>query len=436
MQSDTSRPVWSAKLPILVGFFALIVLVGGLGAWSVQTQLAGAVISTGVIEVQSNRQVVQHPEGGVVGEILVRDGDAVEAGQILVRFDDTFSVSELAIVEAQLFELLARKARLEAERDGASDLTIDGDLAEMALNDPLVQSLIEGQSRLFASRKDSLAKRTEQLSEQIKQTMSQIVGTQAQLTALEQQDALIQDELTDQQNLLERGLTQASRVTALMREKARLDGDTGRLEAESARLKAQIAATEIEILRLSTSRQEEAITTLRDLQFREIELAERRVALQEQMARLDIRAPVTGVVYGSTVFALQSVVQPAEPMMFVVPQDTPLLIAAQVDAIHVDQLYIGQPTTLRFPAFNQRQTPELDGHVKTISADVFRDDVTGLSYYRAEILLNDGQTDRFEGQTLLPGMPVETLIKTDERTPLSYLTKPLTDYFTKAFREG
>ena len=433
---DVVRPVWSASFPIFIGFFALLILVAGLGAWSVFTQLAGAVVSSGVIEVQSNRQVVQHPEGGVVGEILVRDGDAVEAGQLLLRFDDTFVTSELAIVEGQLYEIWARKARLAAERDGTNSLTIDGELAEIVEDNPLAQSLMAGQERLFTSRAQSLIKQSEQLREQIKQIKSQISGTDAQLTALQQQVSLIRDELADQQNLLERGLTQASRVTSLMREEARLDGDIGRLEAESARLKAEIAATEIEILRLRTGRQEEAITTLRDLQFREIELAERRVALQEQMVRLDIRAPVTGVVYGSTVFALQSVVQPAEPMMFVVPQDTPLLIAAQVDAIHVDQLFVGQPATLRFPAFNQRQTPELEGHVSTISADVFQDEVTGISYYRAEILPNDGQTERLNGQTLLPGMPVETLIKTDDRTPLSYLTKPLTDYFTKAFRES
>ncbi|MEL6408896.1 MAG: HlyD family type I secretion periplasmic adaptor subunit [Pseudomonadota bacterium] len=433
---DVVRPVWSASFPIFIGFFALLILVAGLGAWSVFTQLAGAVVSSGVIEVQSNRQVVQHPEGGVVGEILVRDGDAVEAGQLLLRFDDTFVTSELAIVEGQLYEIWARKARLAAERDGTNSLTIDGELAEIVEDNPLAQSLMAGQERLFTSRAQSLIKQSEQLREQIKQIKSQISGTDAQLTALQQQVSLIRDELADQQNLLERGLTQASRVTSLMREEARLDGDIGRLEAESARLKAEIAATEIEILRLRTGRQEEAITTLRDLQFREIELAERRVALQEQMVRLDIRAPVTGVVYGSTVFALQSVVQPAEPMMFVVPQDTPLLIAAQVDAIHVDQLFVGQPATLRFPAFNQRQTPELEGHVSTISADVFQDEVTGISYYRAEILPNDGQAERLNGQTLLPGMPVETLIKTDDRTPLSYLTKPLTDYFTKAFRES
>ncbi|MEX0317330.1 MAG: HlyD family type I secretion periplasmic adaptor subunit [Ruegeria sp.] len=431
---DSNRAAWRITIPALVGLVALGVLIGGLGFWSVRTKLAGAIISSGVIEVQSNRQVVQHPEGGVVGEIYVRDGDAVEAGELLVRLDDTFIASELAIVEGQLNELLARKVRLEAERDGAEELTPTEELAEMMRESAEVASLFEGQKRLFIARNDTLARETEQLREQIAQTGSQIDGTQAQLQALREQAMLIAEELTDQQSLLEKGLAQASRVTALQREEAGLKGDIGRLEADTARLKGQIAAAEIEILRLGSARREEAITTLRDLQFREIELAERRLTLRERLMRLDIRAPVTGVIYGSQIFALQSVVEPAQPMMYVVPRDTPLLIAARVEAIHVDQLYVGQPATLRFPAFDQRETPEIAGQVINISADVFTDDATGISFYRAELLPGEDQVARLGDQVLLPGMPVEALIKTDERTPLSYLTKPLTDYFTKAFR--
>ncbi|MEX0364895.1 MAG: HlyD family type I secretion periplasmic adaptor subunit [Ruegeria sp.] len=431
---DSNRAAWRITIPALVGLVALGVLIGGLGFWSVRTKLAGAIISSGVIEVQSNRQVVQHPEGGVVGEIYVRDGDTVEAGELLVRLDDTFIASELAIVEGQLNELLARKVRLEAERDGAEELTPTEELADMMRESAEVAALFEGQKRLFIARNDTLARETEQLREQIAQTGSQIDGTKAQLQALREQAMLIAEELTDQQSLLEKGLAQASRVTALQREEAGLKGDIGRLEADTARLKGQIAATEIEILRLGSARREEAITTLRDLQFREIELAERRLTLRERLMRLDIRAPVTGVIYGSQIFALQSVVEPAQPMMYVVPRDTPLLIAARVEAIHVDQLYVGQPATLRFPAFDQRETPEIAGQVINISADVFTDDATGISFYRAELLPGEDQVARLGDQVLLPGMPVEALIKTDERTPLSYLTKPLTDYFTKAFR--
>ncbi|WP_245220634.1 MULTISPECIES: HlyD family type I secretion periplasmic adaptor subunit [unclassified Ruegeria] len=423
------------RIPALVGFAALAILVGGLGLWAVKTRLAGAIVSSGVIEVQSNRQVVEHPDGGVVGEIFVRDGDVVASGEMLLRLDDTFLSSEQTIVEAQLFELLTRRVRLQAERDGLSPDELSTRLHEVQTEYNIDLDLIEGQQNLFNARVETLSKQQEQLNKQLVQIESEIEGTQAQLVSLRRQVELIEDELEDQQNLLKRGLTQTSRVLALQREEASLTGEIGRLEAAVARLKGQIASTEIQIVELTATRREEAITTLRDVQAQIAELSERRLSLTERLTRLDIRAPVSGTVYGSQVFALQSVVQPGEPMMYVVPQDTPLLVAARVDAIHVDQLHVGQPVALRFPAFNQRETPELDGQVKNVSADTFTDEKSGFTFYRAEVVMNDGELDRLNGQELLPGMPVETLIKTDERTPLSYLVKPMADYFNRAFRE-
>ncbi|WP_170429200.1 HlyD family type I secretion periplasmic adaptor subunit [Ruegeria arenilitoris] len=433
--ANTSRPVWRITIPALVGFLALGILVGGLGLWAVNTRLAGAIISQGIIEVESNRQVIEHPDGGVVGEIYVRDGDAVSNGDLLLRLDDTFLSSEKTIVEAQLFELLARRARLEAERDGADAEALAVQLAEIQQQENIDPDLIAGQQRLFEARLNTLNQQTEQLSKQTIQIESEIAGTEAQLVSLRRQVELIQEELEDQQSLFQRGLTQASRVSALLREEASLTGDIGRLEAAVARLKGQISGTEIAIVELEATRREEAISTLRDIQSQISELAERRLSLDTRLSRLDIRAPVSGTVYGSQVFALQSVIQPAEPMMYLVPQDTPLLVAARVDAIHVDQLHVGQPVLLRFPAFNQRETPEIDGQVITVSADTFTDDNTGQTFYRAEVVPQEGQVERLNGQELLPGMPVETLIKTDERTPLSYLVKPLADYFNRAFRE-
>jgi len=430
-----TRPVWRIRVPAMVGFAALAILVGGLGAWAVKTRLAGAIVSSGVIEVQSNRQVVEHPDGGVVGEIFVRDGDVVTSGDLLLRLDDTFLFSEQTIVVSQLFELLARRARLEAERDGTSSEDLGIRLLEVQQENNIGPDLIAGQQRLFDARLESMAKQTEQLNEQRAQIESEIEGTKAQLISLRRQVELIQDELEDQQSLLSRGLTQASRVLSLQREEASLSGEIGSLEASVARLRGQIAATEIQILELTATRREEAITTLRDVQTQVSELSERRLSLAERLSRLDIRAPVSGTVYDSQVFALQSVIQPAEPMMYVVPQDTPLLVAARVDAIHVDQLHVGQPVALRFPAFNQRETPEIDGQVLNVSADTFTDEQTGFTFYRAELAPIDGQIERLNGQALLPGMPVEAMIKTDERTPLSYLIKPMADYFNRAFRE-
>ncbi len=436
-KKPTKKPeqVWSMKIPALVGFLALFLLVGGLGYWAVKTRLAGAIVSSGVIEVQSNRQVVEHPDGGVVGEIFVRDGDVVSSGDMLLRLDDTFLSSEQTIVEAQLFELLVRRARLEAERDGLTPAELTTQLTDVQKEYGIGADLIAGQQNLFEARLETLSRQDEQLRKQVVQIESEIEGTQAQLVSLRRQVELIEDELEDQQSLLNRGLTQTSRVLALQREEASLNGEIGRLEAAVARLRGQIASTEIQIVELTATRREEAITTLRDVQAQVAELSERRLSLSERLTRLDIRAPVTGRVYGSQVFALQSVVQPGEPMMYIVPQDTPLLVAARVDAIHVDQLHVGQPVALRFPAFNQRETPELDGQVYNVSADTFTDEQSGFTFYRAEVELNNGQIDRLNGQELLPGMPVEALIKTDERTPLSYLVKPMADYFNRAFRE-
>ncbi|WP_170359379.1 HlyD family type I secretion periplasmic adaptor subunit [Ruegeria arenilitoris] len=435
MTEVSSPPPWRITFPALVGFAALAILVGGLGVWSVRTHLAGAIVTQAVVEVQSNRQVVEHPDGGVVGDILVRDGDRVEQGDLLLRFDDTFLKSEKVIVESQLFELLARKVRLEAERDGADANALSDRIQKLAAAELIDPELIDGQTRLYSARLETLSKKIDQLGKQRVQIESEIDGTKAQLVALRRQLELIGNELEDQQNLLTRGLTQASRVSALQREEASLTGEIGRLEAAVARLNGQIATTELQVVELAAARREEAIAELRQVQSEVVELAQRRLSLNERLARLDIRAPVSGTVFGSQVFAVQSVVQPAEPMMYVVPQNTPLVVAARVGAIHVDQLHVGQPVALRFPAFNQRETPEIEGRVINVSADTLKDEQTGFTYYRADVVPVESELERLNGQVLLPGMPVEALIKTDERTPLSYLIKPMADYFNRSFRE-
>ena len=432
----SERPVYSARLPLFIGFLALGLLVGGIGVWSVRTQIAGAVIASGMIVVESNRQVVQHAEGGVVGQILARDGDHVEAGALLIQLDGTLLQSEHSVVETQLVEIRARRARLEAERDKKGVIVFPETLLARAKSDPEVAEQIEGQRNLFAARNTSMVKELGQIDERIMQTTNQIQGADAQLTALAIQEELIGQELEDQETLLEKGLVQVQRVSALRREAARLQGEIGRLTADVAQFKGQIAAFEIEKLRLGDARREEAIVTLRDIQFRELELSEQLVGLNERLSRLEVRAPVSGIVYGTTVFAVKSVVQSAEPLMYVIPQDQPLVVAARVEAIHVDQIHVGQEATLRFTAFNQRLTPEITGQVTDVSADVFQDEVTGLNFYRVELIPLSSEFSKLEDQELLPGMPVEAYLKTADRTPLSYLTKPVTDYFERALREG
>ncbi|ALG89081.1 MULTISPECIES: HlyD family type I secretion periplasmic adaptor subunit [Actibacterium] len=426
---------WPARRPLLIGFLALALLIGGFGTWSVVASISGAIVASGRVEVDQNRQVVQHPDGGVVARLEVEEGDLVEAGDVLIALDASLLHSELSIVESQLFELMSRRGRLRAERDGAPSVRFDDDLMEIAATRPEVQELTDGQSRLFAARAETLAKEGAQLEKRRGQIADQVIGIVAQQDALESQLALIRQELETQQGLLDKGLAQASRVLSLQREEARLRGEVGELTASVAQAQGRITELDIEILKLQTTRREEAITELRELQYRELELAERRQSLLEQLDRLEIRAPVSGIVYGLTVFTPRSVIRAAEPVLYLVPQDRPLVIAARVDPIHVDEVFVGQPVNLRFATFDARTTPELFGQVTKVSADAFVDDRTQQSYYRAEIILSEGEADKLGELKIVPGMPVETFIRTADRSPLAYLVKPLAEYFNRAFRE-
>ncbi|SEO71145.1 HlyD family secretion protein [Salinihabitans flavidus] len=428
---------WSATRPLFVGLLALVALLGGFGTWAVMAELSGAIVASGRIEVERNRQIVQHPDGGVVTEINVEEGDTVEKGELLIRLDSSFLESELSINEGQLFEFMARRARLEAESDGANEITFDPELVERAKTDQDVANLIAGQNRLFQARRDSIEQLEEQLRQRRMQVDTQIQGIVAQQEALETQLELINEELANQQSLLDRGLAQSSRVLALRREQSRLAGQVGDLTARRAQAGERIAEINIEISNLTTRRREEAVTQLRDLQFREMELREQRRSLQRRLERLEIRAPVSGVVYGLKVHTLDSVIRPAEPLLYIVPQDRPLVVAAQVQPIHIDQLYLGQNVNLRFSAFDQRRTPELLGRVVLISADAHEDEGTRVSYYSVEIVIEEGEQDKLPpNMNLIPGMPVESFIRTEDRSPIVYLTKPLSDYFAKAFREN
>lgn len=427
-------PGWSARVPMAIGLAATLALVGGFGLWAVAARLAGAVVAAGTIEVQSNRQVVQHPEGGVVGEILAKDGDRVRAGDVLLRLDGSRMQSELAIVEAQLRELGARAARLMAERDGRADIAFDAPVLAEAQTDPAFAAQIDSERTLFLARAEALAQETALLDEQNAQIGNRIAGIEAQLAAVRTQADLLGEALVDQQALLAQGLTQASRVLDLQSQEAGLRGQVGQLTAEIAALRGQVASNDIAQVQLVTARREEAVTQLRDIQFRQVELAEERLALRETLARLDVRAPADGIIYDSAVFAVGAVVQRAEPLMYVIPQDQPLVVAARVDGIHIDDVYVGQQVNLRFSAFDARQTPEVTGKLVSISADVLTDEVTRAQYYAVTVAPDPEALAALGERTLVPGMPVEAFIRTSDRSPMAYLLEPLLIYFNRAFR--
>jgi HlyD family secretion protein len=296
---------------------------------------------------------------------------------------------------------------------------------------------MEGQRNLFDARRDSVAREVEQLSKQRNQIEDQIIGIRAQETSLEAQLALIEPQLVNQQRLLDSGLAQAASVLRLQQEKAQLTGDIGRLISSRAQAEGRITEIEIVGLQLVTSAREEAITELRETRYRELSLIEQRRALLVTIDRLDIRAPVSGIVYSMQVTTPRSVIRAAEPLMYLVPQDRPLVIAAQVSPNNIDEISVGQEVNLRFSSMDQRTTPELKGLVMVISADALDDQTTGARYFRAEITLSPGEIERLpSGTQLLPGMPVDAFIKTGDRSPLTYLLKPVTDYFVKSWRES
>lgn len=424
------------RRPVILGTLALLALVLGFGLWATLTHLNGAIVAQGQIEVERDRQVVQHLDGGVVSEILVTEGARVEAGQPLLRLDGAALRSELTIVEGQLSELSGRSARLIAERDGAEAVVFPEDVLALAQTSPEVAAQLDGQSRLFEARAATLAEQGQLLSRRIDQITAQSNGIAAQRQALTRQLDLIEQELASQQSLLDKGLAQAGAVLALQREEARLEGQIGELAAELARTEGQVTEIEIEMSSLGTRRREEATAELRDIGPMVLELAERRRALQDRIDRLEIRAPVAGIVLGLQVTTPQSVLRPADPVLYVIPQDRPLVITARIPPIHIDEVAVGQSAELVFSAFSSRDTPHLTGRVTLVSADALTDPQTGATYYTAELELAEGERARLGERALVPGMPVEVFLQTGRRTPLAYLVKPFTDYFARAFRES
>ncbi|MDK2773820.1 MAG: HlyD family type I secretion periplasmic adaptor subunit [Tabrizicola sp.] len=426
---------WSAARPLVWGFLTLVVLIGGLGTWSVLTTLAGAVIAPGQIEVSQNRQVVQHPDGGVVQDILVTEGSVVKSGEVLLRLDGSALRSELAIVENQLIELGARRARLEAQSREAGTLAFPQDLKAAAASRPDAAEILEGQASLFTKQAETLAQSRDQRLKQIEQIESQMEGLSAQAAAIEAQIDLLGAEVLVLQDLLEKGLTQSARVSALERELAQLKGQLGEMTSTRAQASTRISEIEIEITALTSQQREKAETELRDVAARQLELLERKTALAERIARLDVRAPASGIVLGLKVTTPQSVIRPADALMYVVPRDRPLLVAARVPVTQIDEVHPGQEVRLVFSALPSRTTPDLYGRVTLVSADTLADERNGATYYRIEIAIDAKDVQQRVGAEIVPGMPVEAFIRTVDRTPLSYLMKPFTDYFRMAFRE-
>ena len=409
-------------------------LVGGLGGWAWMTELSGAVVAPGTIVVDSHVKKVQHPTGGVIGEILARDGDRVRAGDVVIRLDETVARANRAMVAKSIDEMTARRARLEAERDGAQAIRFPADLVTRA-GEPEVAELMNGEQRLFDNRREARAGQKSQLRERVAQLAEQIDGTKLQASAKMDEIDLIASELTGVQELWKKNLVPITRVNSLKREETRLRGERGQLISTVAQAKGKISETELQIMQVEQDLRSEVSTELREVQSKLAEFVERKVAAEDQLKRIDIRAPQDGIVHQSTVHTLGGVIGAGDTLMLVMPEGDELSIEVKVAPQDIDQLRQGLDTMLRLSAFNQRTTPEIKGHVTRIAADLVTDERSGLSHYPVRIAISEGERERLGSAKLMPGMPVEGFIQTGYRTVFSYLTKPLADNMARAFRE-
>lgn len=435
MEGRSDTPLVSPSRGLVIASLAIMSAITLMALWATMTSLSGAVVGNGRIVVEQDRQIVQHPDGGVVKRILVQDGQKVDAGEILIELDGEIPQNELAVIDAQYFELRARRGRLEAERALSETIEFPEDLLERAQEDPRFQELIDRQSSLFHARRTTLEASRKQLKTQSSQIDEQVNGNDAQLNALAEQSRLIGSELKDQKALLSKGLTQVPRVLALEREAASLQGRAGEITSARAAAKVRQSEIELSIARLEAQYRESAENALQEMSYRELELGERRSGLRERINRLDIRAPSAGIIYQLRYKTPSSVISPADPILYIVPQDRPLLVETQIAVSDIDEISVGQTALVRFGVFSSRAAPELFATVTTISADALVDEATNFPYYRATLDLPPAELKKLENRTLLPGMQVEVFIQTGERTPLSYLSKPLTDYFVRALRE-
>ncbi|WP_205687919.1 HlyD family type I secretion periplasmic adaptor subunit [Ciceribacter ferrooxidans] len=429
-----SRASRSIARSMTVAVAAIAVLVLGIGGWAATSKLAGAVVAPGMVVVEGNVKLVQHRSGGIVGEIRVKNGSRVAAGDLLIRLDATITRANLAVITKQIDQLTARRMRLAAERDEAAEVTVPDEL-KARLSEPEVADYVNAEEALFKARKRTIEGQKAQLRERIDQIRQESEGLVARRAAKDDELKLIEEELAGVVTLHEKQLTPFSQVAALQRVKAQLAGERGQLTSEIARAATRITETELQILQLDQDRRAEVLTELRDIENKLAELAEQRVAALDELKRVDILAPQAGLVHELAVHTIGGVIAPGETIMQIVPVNDTLVVEARVRPADIDQLHAGQQAVLRFSAFSQRTTPEIFGTVETIGANLSASKETGETWYTVRIDMSREEIAKLGNLVLQSGMPVEAFIETGERTALSYLTKPLADQIARAMRE-
>jgi HlyD family secretion protein len=419
----------------ILGLAGLLVVFGSIGAWAAMSSIRSAVVASGTVVVEGHSKRVQHRDGGIVAEIRVEDGDHVEAGDLLIRLDETETRAQLAIIESVLDEFEAKRARLAAERDGETEVRFPATLLARR-DEPKVAELLVGQERFFASRKAVLDGRKHQLNQRIDQLAQEISGITAQATSTGEQSRLIGDELDSLRPLLDDGFVSVTRIRSLEREQARLLGDAGQRAAEIARAQARIGETRLEIIQLADDARSATLEELGEAESRIAELRERQLEAQTKLTRTSLRAPLSGLVHQLTVHTIGGVIGAGDTIMQIVPQADELVIEARVRTQDIDEIVEGQGAIIRFTAFNQRNTMQAMAEVIHVSADTSQETRDAPPTFAVRLRLSADELDKLGELKLKPGMPADVFIQTRTRTPLSYLLQPLSDQIARSFRES
>jgi HlyD family secretion protein len=429
---DTSQAI---KHNLIMALAVMGVIVAVATFWSTAAPLEGAVVTSGTVIVEGSVKKVQHPTGGIVGDLRVKEGDAVKAGDLLIRLDEVVTRANLGIVLNELTSQRARLARLQASRDGVKDPVFPADLVETAAEHPATRDVLDGEARLCRFKLSTREEQKEQLAERVKQLGQEILGLEEQVKSLKGQLRIARQEFDDLTPLAQAGTVQRPRVTGVEREVLRHQGLLGETVAKIAQSQAKIAETELQIVQGDHDFMTDVIKEMRETETKITELRERKVTVEDQLRRLDIRAPIGGMVHQLAVHTIGGVISPSETLMLVVPSADRLIVEVRISPADIDQVTVGQETRVRFSAFNRRTTDELKGSVVRVAADLTHEPQTGVSYYTAGVSVSEEEMAALKGLKLVPGMPAEVFIKTGERTLASYLTRPLADQMARAFRE-
>jgi HlyD family secretion protein len=419
----------------IAGLATVVLFIGVFGVWSIFAPLESAAMGPGVVEAESSRKTIQHLEGGIIGEILVQDGDAVHAGQTLIRLDDTKPRTTLFALKGQFWDALAREARLVAERDDKDAIQWPARL-EAQKDDPAVAQVLAGQQRIFTTRRELFDSKRQVIEQRIAQVNEEIAGYRAQEAAARQRITLINEEIKGVKELAEKGLERKPRLLQLQRDLADIEGRRGELAAQIAKAQQTIAESEVQIINQQNDTQNDVATQLRDTQQKIHELAEQMQAASDVLSRIEVKAPQDGVVTDLKVHTRGGVIQAGEPLMDLVPARDKLVVTVQVRPEDINVVREGLTAHVRLIPYKQRRTPQIDGVVTYVSADRLVDKRTNQPYYAAKVRLDADELEKLHGEVeLYPGMPAEAMIKTGESTVALYALAPIVDSFHRAFRE-